>query len=151
MKTIKQMSYFISRIKSLQNKNIANQKYWNIFAMGLLRATMVLFIFSFFSFNVSAQQKEKKVKTVKFEVKGVCDMCKKRIENAALIKGVKWVEWDKATDTLTVIYKPSKVKLIKIHESIAEAGHTTDKVKCNLEAYKKLPPCCAYMGDVEKH
>ena len=91
------------------------------------------------------------VEETSFEVKGVCEMCKERIENAALIKAVKWVEWDKATDTLTVIYRKDKLDIIKVHNSIAEAGHTTEKVKCNIEAYNKLPACCAYMGDVEKH
>ena len=104
-----------------------------------------------FTVSLSAQEKESKVDTVKFEVKGNCGMCKERIENAALIKGVKWVEWDKATDTLTVIYRVDKVNLLDVHKSIAEVGHTTDKVECNIDAYNKLPACCAYMGDAEKH
>jgi hypothetical protein len=78
-------------------------------------------------------------------------MCKERIENAALIKGVKRVEWNKVTDTLTVIYRTDKLDILKVHNSLAEAGHTTDKVKCNMDAYNKLPACCAYLGDVKKH
>jgi periplasmic mercuric ion binding protein len=124
----------------------------------IIKSIVFLAIISLYSFEISAQEKpmsadrqETKIDTVKFEVKGVCNMCKERIENAALIKGVKWVEWDKVTDTLTVIYRVDKLDLIKIHKSIAEAGHTTEKVKCNIDAYNKLPACCAYMGDVEKH
>lgn len=104
-----------------------------------------------FTLTVNAQDKKSKIETVKFEVKGVCNMCKDRIENAAIIKGVKFAEWDKATDTLTVIYRKDKLDIIKVHKSIAEVGHTTDRVECNMEAYNKLPACCAYMGDIEKH
>lgn len=96
-------------------------------------------------------RQKSKIDTIKFEVKGNCNMCKERIENAALIKGVKWVEWDKTTDILTVIYRKDKIDIIEVHESIAEVGHTTDKMECNPEAYNKLPACCAYMGDAEKH
>ena len=101
--------------------------------------------------NEQNNRQELKIDTAKFEVKGVCNMCKDRIENAALIKGVKWVEWDKATDTLTVIYRFDKLDIQKVHNSVAESGHTTEKVKCNIDAYNKLPACCAYMGDAQKH
>jgi hypothetical protein len=110
-----------------------------------------IILITLFAFNANAQKKSSKIDTVKFEVKGVCDMCKDRIENAAYLRGVKWVEWEKATDTLTVIYRKKRVKIMDVHESIAEAGHTTDKVKCNMEAYNKLPACCKYMSGVKKH
>ncbi len=97
----------------------------------------------------SADKQKPKIDTIKFEVKGNCGLCKERIENAALIKGVKWVDWNKVTDTLTLIYRTDKVNILDVHNSIAEAGHTTDKVKCNMDAYNKLPACCAYMGDAE--
>lgn len=117
----------------------------------IIKSIIVLTAFLFVHFNVSAQEKTSKIDTVKFEVKGLCGMCKDRIENAALLRGVKWVEWDKATDTLTVIYRKDKLDILDVHKSIANAGHTTDKVECNMEAYKKLPACCAYMGDAKKH
>ncbi|MBU8893814.1 MAG: heavy-metal-associated domain-containing protein [Bacteroidales bacterium] len=117
----------------------------------IINSILTIILVSFFASNLSAQDKHSKTDTTKFEVKGNCEMCKGRIENAALIKGVKWVEWDKATDTLTVIYRVDKTKLIEIHKSIAEVGHTTDLIECNIDAYNKLPACCAYMGDAEKH
>jgi len=115
-----------------------------------MKTLFIISIITFLSFN-SFAQKSSKIDTTKFEVKGVCDMCKDRIENAALIRGVKWVEWDKMTDTLTVIYRKDKIKILDVHESVAEVGHTTDQVECNMEAYNQLPACCAYMGDVKKH
>ena len=116
-----------------------------------MKTILSILLVTLFSMGLSAQEKESKIDTIKFEVKGVCGMCKDRIENAALIKGVKWVEWDKATDTLTVIYRVDKIDIMKVHNSIAEAGHTTEKVECNIDAYNKLPACCAYMGDAKKH
>lgn len=117
----------------------------------ILRFISVIIFISTLSLQVEAQEKATKIDTVNFEVKGVCGMCKDRIENAALLKGVKWVEWDKETNTLTVIYRKDKIDILKVHESIAKSGHTTELVECDLEAYKKLPACCAYMDGAEKH
>ena len=91
------------------------------------------------------------VNTAEFKVEGVCGMCKDRIENGALIKGVKKAEWDKETEMLTVIYNPDKVELIDIHKAIAELGHSTDKVKAEESAYNKLPACCQYDDGAHKH
>ncbi|OQX97262.1 MAG: hypothetical protein B6I20_12980 [Bacteroidetes bacterium 4572_117] len=98
-----------------------------------------------------AQKKTKKIVTAEFTVKGVCKMCKERIENAALIKGVKFAEWDKQTNKLKVVFNSQKTTLDKIHKSIADAGHDTDKLKGNDGAYKKLPKCCAYRDGAKKH
>ncbi len=117
----------------------------------IIKSVITLLFVTFIAGSISAQEKQSKIDTAKFEVKGVCKMCKERIENAALIKGVKWVEWDKLSDTLTVIYRKDKLELIKVHNSIAEAGHATNKVECNKEAYDKLPACCAYLDGVKKH
>lgn len=98
-----------------------------------------------------AQKKAPKVKTLEFNVTGVCKMCKERIENATLIKGVKSAEWDKLAQTLSVIYNPKKTDEETIHEAVASHGHDTEKVKASEEAYKKLPDCCAYRDGVEVH
>jgi hypothetical protein len=91
------------------------------------------------------------VKTAEFKVEGVCDMCKERIENGALIKGVKKAEWDKETGMITVIYNSKKVTIMEIHKAIAEVGHSTDKVEAKETAYNKLPACCQYDSGAEKH
>lgn len=77
-------------------------------------------------------------------VDGICNMCKDRIENAALVRGVKKVEWDNATSLLVVIYDSSKTNLDRIQLSIAEAGYDTQKYKAEFDNYKRLPKCCAY-------
>ena len=97
------------------------------------------------------QKKEKETRTIEFQVSGVCKMCKTRIENGALIKGVKKVEYDGEKSLLTVIYRTDKVTEDDIHTAVANIGHDTDKVKAPEEAYKKLPGCCAYRDGVEKH
>jgi copper chaperone CopZ len=89
--------------------------------------------------------------SAEIQVKGVCGMCKKRIENAALINGVKMAEWDSETEILKVVYKPKKVTVKEIHEAVAEAGHRTDKVKADKKAYNDLPKCCQYDDGVQKH
>ena len=101
--------------------------------------------------NVLAQDKVKKVETTEFSVSGVCEMCKKRIEQAALIKGVKLAEWDKNTQMLKVIYKTKHTNEEAIHKAVAKAGHNTEKVKATDESYQKLPKCCAYRDGIEVH
>lgn len=85
-------------------------------------------------------------------VRGVCGSCETRIENAALIKGVKKVEWDKYKQQLLVIYKPSKVSIDDIEREVAKAGHDTANHKAADEVYNQLPACCAYRSkEIEIH
>jgi hypothetical protein len=93
---------------------------------------------------VFAQEKEKDVVTEKYKVEGNCGMCKKRIESAAFVKGVKRAEWNKESHELTLVYKPSKTNAETILGSIAKAGHSSDKVEAKATDYKKLPECCQY-------
>ncbi|MCG8699511.1 MAG: ATPase [Bacteroidales bacterium] len=111
--------------------------------------TIILFLFV--TDYSSAQEKSTKITTSQFKVDGVCNMCKTRIENAALIKGVKKVEWDKHTKVLKVVYNNTKTTENAIHKSVAQAGYDTEKVKATEKAYKKLPACCAYRDGVEVH
>ena len=49
---------------------------------------ILLFAFLFIG-NSAIAQKKNKAETNEFKVYGLCNMCKERIEEAALIKGVK--------------------------------------------------------------
>ncbi len=115
------------------------------FALTLLLVTLDL------SAQNKTESKKKKIETCEFSVQGVCTMCKDRIEKAALIKGVKMVEWDKESQILKVIYATKKVGEEEIHQAIADAGHDTEKVKAADGVYAKLPDCCAYRDGVEVH
>lgn len=88
--------------------------------------------------------KAQSVKTTTFVVKGNCNDCKERIENAADIKGVKLLKWDSDSQVATVTYDESKTSLLKIQEAIASAGYDAGEVKGNDKAYWKLPKCCQY-------
>lgn len=96
------------------------------------------------SVSAFSQKQNSKVKEVEFEVHGTCHMCKERIENAALIKGVKYAEWDVETHVLKVVYKSNSTTEETIHNSIAKAGHDTHRVKATDEDYAKLNSCCKY-------
>lgn len=101
-----------------------------------------------FSFNpIKAQNKSPKIVTDSLYVFGVCKMCKERIENAAYIKGVKKVSWNKYSQYLTVIYKPAKTNIAEIEVEIVEAGHDTRNKKAKDKKYLSLPDCCAYRSD----
>lgn len=80
-----------------------------------------------------------------FEVGGACSMCKDRIEKAALsLEGVASAEWSAEDHILHLLYDKKKVKLDKVHKSIAAAGHDTEKVKAPDSVYNQLPECCLY-------
>ena len=110
----------------------------------------ILFFGSMVSVHGQADDK-KNVSEARFKVAGVCNMCKDRIENAALIKGVKFAEWTADSLVLHVVFSPKKVTIDEIHHAVAEMGHDTDRVKASGEAYEKLPDCCAYRDGVEVH
>lgn len=115
----------------------------------IFKSVVAMAIAILLSFNVMAQ--EEKEKTCEFEVKGVCMMCKDRIENAAYIKGVKFVNWNQETGMLKVVYKPSKISQKDIEQSVADAGHATENKAATPAAYEKLPHCCKYADGISKH
>ncbi|PLX11386.1 MAG: efflux RND transporter periplasmic adaptor subunit [Marinilabiliales bacterium] len=80
-----------------------------------------------------------------FEVGGACEMCKDRIEKTALsIEGVASAEWSTKDHILHLSYDSKEVDLDKIHKTIADAGHDTEKVKAPDSVYNDLPGCCLY-------
>lgn len=109
--------------------------------------SVIIFFIAFSMQNVYGNTPAANIKTDTLSVKGNCDMCKDRIENAALIKGVKKATWDKHTQKLTVIYDSTKTSAEKILKSIADAGHDNEKFTAPDEVYNRLPKCCAYRGN----
>lgn len=88
------------------------------------------------------------IKTETFTVKGNCDMCQTRIENAADIKGVKISKWDIDKKFITVTYDTKKTSIELIQKAIAAKGYDAGDVKGDDAAYKKLPTCCQYKDHV---
>lgn len=102
----------------------------------------VLLICSIFSFAQTV--------TEQFLVKGNCNMCKARIENAALKAGAQTANWTAENQTLTMTLDESKVSCVNILKEIAEVGHDNEKFKAPDDSYKKLPPCCEYTRDSDE-
>jgi copper chaperone CopZ len=98
---------------------------------------VALIFMSFSGFAFSSDE------TASFKVYGACSMCKERIEKAAKIEGVSSADWSVETKMLTVTYS-SLTDLDDVHESIAEAGHDTEKVQADATTYENLPACCHY-------
>tara|TARA_R110000868_G_scaffold193351_1_gene438215 strand:- start:9680 stop:10069 length:390 start_codon:yes stop_codon:yes gene_type:complete len=97
-----------------------------------------------FGIHLSAQDKDKN-KKVSFEVKGNCEMCKKRIEKASLkVKGVKYVNWDIPSKELTLIMDENKCTPLDVKKAIAIVGHDTDSAEADDNVYDKLPACCKF-------
>ena len=80
-----------------------------------------------------------------FGVKGACDMCKQRIEDAAKsVKGVTSASWDKEAQMVHLQFNPEQTSADAIAKAIAKAGHDNDKYKADDSVYNKLPACCKY-------
>jgi len=82
--------------------------------------------------------------TATVSVKGNCEDCKARIENAADIKGVKNCVWDQTKQAVTVTYDSKKVTMEQIEKSIAKSGYKTANQKQDSAAYNALPECYKY-------
>ena len=89
--------------------------------------------------------------TISFHVAGACEMCKDRIEKAAIkTKGVKSAVWDVQTHLLSLIFDERKTNISKIEESVAAVGHDTKGVTATDEAYNSIHPCCKYRDEEVK-
>ena len=78
------------------------------------------------SFPAVSIKAQKTVET-SFQVSGVCEMCKARIEKAVDVKGVKSADYDLDTHTLTIAYSSKKISESDIHQLLNEVGHDTEK------------------------
>ncbi|MFA8450249.1 MAG: efflux RND transporter periplasmic adaptor subunit [Bacteroidales bacterium] len=79
-----------------------------------------------------------------FKVEGNCDMCKNRIEKAALsVIGVTSANWDSESKEIQLTYDQD-LSIDEIHKAIAKVGHDTERFKATNEVYDKLPGCCLY-------
>ncbi|MFD2566524.1 heavy-metal-associated domain-containing protein [Pseudotenacibaculum haliotis] len=104
----------------------------------------VLVVLSFMLLGVTAQAQKKNAK-VAIEVDGVCMMCKKRIEKAALnTKGVKFAVWDLKTHMLSLVIDERKTNVKTIQKKMASVGHDTKDIKATDKVYNSIDPCCKY-------
>jgi cation transport ATPase len=101
----------------------------------------------------SQEEKKDKNARVAFEVDGICGMCKKRIETAALkTKGVKFALWSVQTHQLNLIMDERKTAVAAVQQNILKAGHDVfgndkKKIIAKEEAYNSVHPCCKYRDE----
>ncbi len=110
-----------------------------------MRKVMLCFVSLIFATMTFGQDKNKKMA---FEVDGKCDMCKVRIEKAALgVPGVKYALWDIPSHQLSLIVDERKTDPMKIKSALVAVGHDTKELKASQEAYDSVHPCCKYRDD----
>jgi len=110
-----------------------------------MKTTIITLIFASISIFGFAQKKNKKMV---FEVDGKCDMCKMRIEKAALgVSGVKFASWDIPTHQLSLILDERKTNTMQVKTALAEAGHDSKELKATKKSYDNLHACCKYRDD----
>ena len=116
-----------------------------------MRKTLIIISFVLIGSIPQAQQKNWRVS---IEVDGVCMMCKKRIEKAALnTQGVKFASWDVKTHQLSLIIDERKTSVKVIKKNIAAVGHDTKEIKATQDAYNSVNQSCKYRDKktVENH
>nr|WP_299067393.1 metal transporter [uncultured Allomuricauda sp.] len=107
-----------------------------------MRKTLITFLIVF---TVGIGYGQEKNKSVSFEVKGNCWMCKNRIEKTAIkIKGVKFASWNADTKIFKAILDERKCTIDSVQRKIAEIGHDTGNFISTNEVYDNLPACCQY-------
>ena len=121
----------------------------------IITTLIIVFSFGLIASNIDAEEtntfvkldkagSKKDIRTDTIHVDGNCNMCKNRIEDAALIKGVKKATWDKHKDQLVVVYDASKTSISVIEKAVAKVGHDTPNFKADDKVYNNLPKCCQY-------
>ena len=109
-----------------------------------MKKSILIVCLLFIGFSATAQKKKRNSK-VAIEVDGVCMMCKKRIEKAALnSKGVKFASWDLKTHKLSLIIDENKTGTKIIQQNIAAVGHDTKGFKAKDHVYNQIDACCKY-------
>ncbi len=94
-----------------------------------------------------AQDAPPKNKKVQIHVKGACGMCSDRIQTTAILAdGVMKAQYDLERQILHLEVDKNTFDKQAFHQRLADAGHSTNKVKANEEAYANLPACCHYAG-----
>ena len=107
----------------------------------------ILVVLSLLFFGITANAQKKNAKAI-LEVDGICGMCKKRIETAALkTKGVKFASWNVKTHKLSLILDERKTSVATVQKSVAAVGHDSEGHVASDEAYNSVHPCCKYRDD----
>ncbi|UII79924.1 heavy-metal-associated domain-containing protein [Flagellimonas sp. CMM7] len=114
-----------------------------------MRKSILVF---FLILGASLSHAQDKNKTVTFEVKGNCGMCKSRIEKTAIkIAGVKFALWNVDTKEFKAIIDERKCSIDMVKKKIAGIGHDIKGYIAPLDVYNNLPACCQYRNPESIH
>lgn len=109
----------------------------------------LILIAAVFAVSTAAAQSTKSVQKAVIQTKISCDHCKHcgtctGLLERTLLKsqGVQMITLDEKAMTITVIYNSKKTTLERIRAAISMLGYDADDIKADLDAYKKLDPCC---------
>ncbi len=92
-------------------------------------------------------EKGKKTETVRIQSSTICDMCEKTIEeNMIYEKGVKKVEVDLTTASVSITFDPRKTDPAALRTALTKLGYSADGVAADPAAFAKLPACCQKEG-----
>jgi mercuric ion binding protein len=109
----------------------------------IVKVIVAVALLGFLDSSAKAQE-SKEVITDTLQVSGICGMCEERIENAALIKGVKKAEWSVDQQSLIVVYRSDKTSMEEVARAIANAGHDNGLITSTDEEYDQVHNCCKY-------
>jgi len=110
--------------------------------IGLLALTLVLSLGTIYA--------QSNIITTNLLVEGNCEMCKSRIEAAAMAEpGILAANWNVETKMLEIKHNYFISDIDALHQAIADEGHDTDKVKATDDVYEALHGCCKYRGEDE--
>ena len=115
-----------------------------------MKKIIIFFLILLVNLSLPAQEKEPKVKTVRFGVASVCGTCEQTIEKAMDAKGIVAADYNLETKILEVTFRPAKIKETDLHKLLNEVGYDTDQSKATDEQYSKVHHCCKYR-DMEDH
>lgn len=84
------------------------------------------------------------IQKTEINVSGNCNMCKARIEAAALSNAaVQFAQWDVDSKKLTLSHHEN-INVGIIGKLVANVGHDNEFENSKTEVYDQLPPCCLY-------
>jgi Cu(I)/Ag(I) efflux system membrane fusion protein len=83
-----------------------------------------------------------------FIVRGLCEMCKERIESAAKkVSGLVSASLDMETKQLRIEYVPGQTSPEAVAQAVAHAGHDAGEYMADEATYNALPDCCKYRSE----
>lgn len=95
-------------------------------------------------FTLSAPKASAQIADTSLIVNGVCSMCKRTIENAADIPGVKKAVWSSESKILVLRLDTTKTSLSEVNKAVLKSGYDTEYATATEEDYQTLHDCCHY-------